>query len=308
MSKTVLITGGSGLVGTRLTEILLECGYQVRHLGRRQTSQNSVKTYTWNIPSRFIEEGALENVNIVVHLAGAGVADQRWTKVRKKEILDSRVESTRLLLDRISTSKGQIDTVIAASAVGIYGSDTGDAWMEETTPAGEGFLAEVTESWENEIARFVELNLRVVTLRIGIVLSARGGALPKIAQPLKMGAGAAIGSGKQYMSWIHIDDLCRMVIQSIESVDINRVFNAVAPAPVTNKEFTAQLASILEKPLWLPNVPAFVLKAAMGEMSQIVLGGNRVSSKKIEATGFEFEYRDLRSALQAIYNTESGNK
>ena len=242
-----------------------------------------------------------------MHLAGASVAEKKWSEERKQEIIDSRVNTTRLLFDKLAGDGYPCDTVIAASAIGIYGADSGATWVDENSPAGKGFLAKVTELWEREIARFNEINLRVVTLRTGIVLSSRGGAFPKIAQPIKLNLGAVLGSGEQYMSWIHIDDLCHIIKAAIEKLQFSGVYNAVAPAPVTNKEFTRILAKKLNKPLWLPAVPGWVLRASLGEMAQLVLGGNRVSSKKITDHRYSFEYADLPAALEAVLNGENGN-
>ena len=302
MSNSVLITGASGLVGTALTEVLLKNHYQVSHLGRSRTSKKSVKSYIWDIKRGFIEEGAIESANIVVHLAGAGVADKPWTESRKQEIMQSRVQSTRLLFEKLASIEHQCEAVVAASAIGIYGMNTGADWVDEESTAGTGFLVDVVRQWEQEITRFEQLNLRVVTLRTGVVLSDEGGALPKIAKPIKMNVGAAIGTGDQYMSWIHIDDLCGIILSAIRDGHYQGVFNAVAPNPVTNKQFTKILAQVLNKALWLPPVPGMVLKMALGELAQVVLGGNRVSAKKIVAQGYHFEYGELTPALQAIYD------
>jgi uncharacterized protein (TIGR01777 family) len=306
MPKTVLITGASGLVGTRLTEILLERGYQISHLGRRKTSKKSVKSYTWDITKGFIEEGALENANIVVHLAGAGIADKRWTKKRKEEILQSRVQTTKLLYRKLATVKSPCEAFISASAIGIYGLNTGGAWLSEESPPGNGFLAEVTRHWEREIARFEELKLRVVTLRIGIVLSKRGGALPKLAQSVRMNLGAALGSGKQFMSWIHIDDLCGIIAKAIDDNKLAGIFNAVTPNAVTNEEFTRTMARVMRKPLWLPAVPGWVLTIMLGEMAQLVLGGNRVAANKIQSLGYEFIFAELRPTLEVLLGKDQG--
>lgn len=300
MPLNVLITGGSGLVGTALTALLLDKGYQVSHLGRSRTSKKDVKSYIWNIREGFVENDALESANIVVHLAGAGIADQRWTDSRKEIILQSRVQSTRLLYTKLAKAEGICETVVAASAIGIYGMDTGDSWLDESSAVGEGFLAEVTSQWEKEIERLNELKLRLVTLRTGIVLSENGGALPKMAKPVRMNVGAVLGSGKQYMSWIHIDDLCRMILMAIENQSLSGVYNAVAPNPQTNETFTRTLAQVLNKSIWLPPVPELALKLAMGEMAQVVTGGNRVSSRKIASSGYQFRYPELTTALQDI--------
>ncbi len=304
MPKSVLITGASGLVGTRLTEVLLINGYQVSHLGRYKTSKKSVKSYIWDISKGFIEEEALESANIVVHLAGAGVADKRWTKKRKEEILQSRVDSTRLLFNKLASIVSPCEVFISASATGIYGLNTGDIWLSEKSPVGDGYLAEVTRRWEQEITRIQELKLRVITLRVGIVLSNRGGALPKLAQTVRWQLGAALGTGKQYMSWIHIDDLCQIINKAIVDTDLAGIFNAVAPNAVTNEEFTSKMAQVMKKHLWLPAVPAWVLKVMLGEMAELVLGGNRVSSKKIQSMGYEFNYTEVLPALNRLLGEE----
>lgn len=300
MPKMVLITGASGLVGTKLTEVLLEKGYNVSHLGRQRTSKKYVKPYIWDIPKGFIEDGALENANIVVHLAGAGVAEKRWTKFRKQEILQSRVQTTRLLFNNLAGRHSPCELVVAASAVGIYGLDTGSKWQSEDTPPGDGFLAGVTKVWEQEIRKLEELKLRVVTLRTGIVLSNLGGALPKMVLPVRYNMGAALGSGKQYMSWIHIADLCAMFTKAIEDSSLNGVYNAVAPCPVTNSEFTRCLADAMGKKLWLPRVPGLGLRILLGEMAQLVLGGNRVSADKICSWGFKYQFDKLQPALESL--------
>ena len=300
MSKRVLITGASGLVGTKLTEILLEMDYDVSHLGRSKTSKKSIKSYIWDIDKGFIEDGALENANIVVHLAGAGVADERWTNKRKQKILNSRVQSTSLLYRKLALLNASCEAVIAASAIGIYGLNTGDTWLHEGAPSGDGFLAMVTKQWEQEITRLEELNLRVVTLRTGIALSEKGGALPKITQSIGLNMGAVLGSGDQYMSWIHLDDLCTLFVKAIEDLDVRGVFNAVAPNPVTNREFTMTLARVMDKRIWLPSVPGMVLKSLLGELATVVLGGNRVSPNKIQSFGFHFQFEELEPALEDI--------
>ena len=301
MTKNILITGASGLVGTRLTKLLLDQGYQVSHLGRERSSQNHIKSYIWNIKDGFIEEGAIETSNFIVNLAGASVAE-RWTDSRKRMILDSRLQTTRLLFDKLHSVQHQCEAVISASAIGYYGMDTEDQWLDEEAEPGTGFLANVTQQWEQEITRIEQLNIRVVAFRIGIVLSKLGGALPKIAQTVNANVGAVLGSGEQYMSWIHIDDLCRMIQQAISDRNVNGIYNAVAPNPVTNKEFTTTLAQVLNKTIWMPPVPGFLLKIALGEMAGLVLGGNRVSPAKMESTGFQFNYTELEAALEDILN------
>jgi hypothetical protein len=216
--------------------------------------------------------------------------------------MDSRVNSTRLLYKYLSGLTNKPEVFISASAVGIYGFDTKDNLMDEDSPAGSDFLSEVVKAWENEVDKIADLGIRVVKLRIGIVLAKDGGAYPKIAAPIKFGVGAALGSGDQFMSWIHIDDLCKMFLHAIGSINMKGSFNAVASNPVTNREFTKVVAEELGRPLFLPNVPSFVLKLALGEMSNIVLGGNKVSNQKILNAGFNFQHDKLNTAIQEINN------
>lgn len=301
MSKNVLITGGTGMIGRRLTQILQEKGYEVSHLSRSRKNDQPVKTYVWDIQKQEIEPEALQKADYIIHLAGAGVADKRWTESRKKVILKSRTESTRLLHNTLSNlGDRRLKAFISASAIGIYGADTGSAEIYETSPKGDDFLSDVVKRWEAVVDDINKLNIRTVKLRIGVVLSMEGGALPRIVQPIKLGAGAPLGSGQQYTSWIHVEDLCRMFIYALEQQDIEGVYNAVAPRPVTNKQLTQSAAQTLHKPLFLPNVPGFAIRLAFGEMASIVLGGNKVSSKEIEQKGFKFQYPNIDNALKDL--------
>lgn len=301
MSKQVLITGGTGLVGSHLTHLLIENNYNVSHLSRSANNDGPVKTYAWDIEKQTMDPEALAKADYVIHLAGANVSAHRWTKDYKHKILQSRTASARLLYKTVNgLKKHSIKAFISASGINIYGDDTGSAEIIESSPHGDGFLAEVCEKWEAGADNMKELGMRVVKLRTGVVLSSEGGALVKIATPVKLGAGAPLGSGKQYVSWIHIHDLCRMYQASMENEKYEGAYNAVAPRPVTNEELTKAIAKVLGKPLFLPNVPAFALKLAFGELANIVLGGSKLSSQKIEETGFNFQYRDVESALRNL--------
>ncbi len=296
--QRVLITGGTGLVGQRLSELLTENNYEVAHLSRNPT-KGKYETFYWNVKKNEIDKEAIKNSDVVIHLAGASVVGKRWTKKWKREIYDSRINSTRLLVDSIRNHNSRLNYFISASAIGFYGWDTGDQPVDEGTEKGEGFLADVVADWENEVSKLDEFGVKNAKARIGIVLSDNGAALVEMMRPIKMGFGAALGSGKQYMSWIHVDDLCQLFIHLLKNEETG-IFNAVAPEPTTNRDFTEQLAKKLKKPLFLPNVPSLALRLMLGEMQVMLTGGNKVSSKKIEQTGFNFQYPSLHSALKNL--------
>jgi uncharacterized protein (TIGR01777 family) len=293
----ILITGGSGLVGTQLSEQLTKDGHEVSHLSRTIGGSN-YPTFKWDLKKGFIDEEAFVGLDHIIHLAGAGVADERWTEKRKKLILDSRVDGVRLLYDYVSKLDVKLKSFVSASAIGIYGGDTGDVLLKEDSPYGNDFLAEVVKSWEAETDKFSKIT-KVAKVRIGIVLSEKGGALPEILKPIKLYAGAPLGTGEQYLSWIHINDLCA-IFAHVVSENLQGVYNATAPNPVTNEAMTKAIAKTVVKPLFLPNVPAFVMNLMLGEMAQIVLGGNKVSGERIIQTGFRFEYDLLQDALRDL--------
>ena len=304
MSK-VLITGGTGTVGTRLTAILLQKGYEVAHLSRSDKSTTpNVKNYVWDIKKGYIQPEAFENLDYIVHLAGAGVADERWTDERKKEILESRTLSTQLLCNKLNETKTPLKAFVSASAIGIYGFDTGDKLLTEDSPISSQFLADVVKKWEEEVQKIASIGLpngiRVAKLRIGIVLSNKGGALVEMSKPVRLFAGAALGTGKQCLSWIHVDDLCKMFVFAIENNNISGEYNAVGTSATTNEILTKSIAKALGKPLFLPNVPAFALNLLLGEMAGMILGGNNVSSEKIQKAGFSFDYTDLDIAVKNL--------
>ena len=286
------------MVGTRLSELLIEQDYTVSHLSRSPGDDSSpITTYLWDIKQQYINPEAIPQADYIVHLAGAGVADQRWTDQRKQAILKSRTESTRLLHHALSQQDHSIKAFVSASAIGIYGTDTGDTLLTEESPAADDFLADVVVQWEAVVDTIEALGIRTVKHRIGIVLSDKGGALVPVARTVRWGVGAPLGSGQQYMSWIHLDDLCRLFIYALENETMTGVYNAVGPQPITNQAFTKETARVLHRPLWLPNVPAFALKAALGELSSVVLGGNRVSDQKIKDAGFEHKFNKIEVAL-----------
>jgi uncharacterized protein (TIGR01777 family) len=297
--KHILLTGGTGLIGSNLTKQLLDKGYRVSHLSRSSPKDSQVKTFLWNVEKGEIDEHCIDGVDTVVHLAGAGIADKRWTDKRKKEIVDSRTKSIALIYNLLGRKKHQVSSIISASATGYY-SNRGDELMTETSSPSNDFMAKCCIEWEAAVDKGKQLGLRVVKFRTGVVL-ANGGALSKMAMPVKLYVGSPLGNGRQWVPWIHWQDVINMYFYGIENNKVEGVFNMVAPNPVTNKQLTQAIAGQLHKPLWLPSVPAFFLKLLMGKMSTIVLGSTKVSAQKIEDAGFKFKYPGITSALKNIY-------
>jgi uncharacterized protein (TIGR01777 family) len=296
----ILITGGSGLIGKGLTELLLAKGYTVSHLSRKTGKDKRIKSYQWNVELGYIDDQCLNGVDTIIHLAGSGIADKRWTKKRKKDLIDSRTQSIGLIYDLMRRKPNLVKHVISASATGYY-SDRGDELLTEDSPAAKDFLGYCCVMWEQAVDNGKDLNLRIVKLRTGVVLSKKGGALPPLALPIKFGIGTALGTGKQWIPWIHIKDAIDMYLYAIENTTLQGVYNMVAPNPVTNKQLTKAVAKQLRRPYWLPNIPSFVLKALFGKMSLVVLGSTKVSAEKIKNAGFQFEYPELVEALKEIY-------
>ncbi|RAI94938.1 TIGR01777 family oxidoreductase [Algoriphagus yeomjeoni] len=294
--KNILISGGSGLIGQKITQLLELKGYSVAWLSRSKQKQ---KSFLWDLDKQTIETEAVEWADAIIHLAGAGVADKRWTDERKKLILDSRIDSSKLLYTAVENATEKPNTFISASAVGYYGFNTGTSLMDEMHEPGSDFLARTVVAWENEVKKMEELHLRTVMLRIGIVLDANGGALGEMMKPP---IAAPLGTGDQWMSWIGIEDLARMFVFALEKTTLQGVFNAVAPNPATNQQLTQAAAKAKGKPYVGIGVPGFVLKLVLGKMAAMVLGGNRVSSQKIQKAGFDYECPDLVPALKHIYN------
>lgn len=292
----ILITGASGLVGTRLTQVLQERGHEVSHLGRSKKS-GSIKSFVWDVNSGTIDLQALQNTDVVVHLAGAGIADERWSKKRKQEIRESRTKSTALIVQKLNEGNNSVKALVSASAIGYYGMTLEATEFTEEHKPGTGFLADVVIAWEREADQLK--NKRLVKIRIGVVLSKNDGALTEIAKPVRVGFGAPLGTGEQYVSWIHLDDLCAMFVKAVEDESMQGPYNATAGA-VTNRELTKAIAKTLHRPLWLPAVPGFVLKIFLGEMADLVLYGSNVASNKIRQAGFPFKFETLEKALSNL--------
>ena len=299
-NKHILITGGTGLIGRLITEELLDRGYSVSHLSRKPGSNPKVRTYLWDVYKGYIDENCLEEIDTVLHLAGENIAGKRWTDKRKKEIIDSRTKSIALIYRLIKSKPNQVNTIISASATGYY-SDRGDELLTETSPPNNDFIAQCCTEWENAVDKGRELGLRIVKFRTGIVLNKKEGALLEMAKPIKLWLGAPFGSGQQWIPWIHWQDVVDMYLYAIEDINLSGVYNMASPNPVTNQQFTKAVAKELRRPVWPINVPAFVFRLLMGEMSTIVLGSTRVSAEKIEKDGFPFSYPELSEALKEIY-------
>lgn len=300
MSKHILLTGGSGTLGKDLTQLLLSKGYTVSVLSRKPGNDPQVKTFTWDIAKGKIDENCIDGVDTIVHLAGAGIADERWTNERKKELIMSRTRSIALIYELLSKRTNIVTSVISASGIGYY-SDRGNELLTEDGEPSRDFLGECCIQWEKAVNEGEKLGLRIVKFRTGVVLTTQGGALSKLAMPIKFGVGSPLGSGKQWVSWIHHRDVANLYLYGIENDNLSGVFNMVAPNPVTNEDLTKAVAKQLHRPLWLPNVPAFILKLLLGEMSTLVLGSTRVAAAKIQNTGYNFLYTDLESALIELY-------
>ena len=302
-----MITGGTGLVGTALTKHLVDKGYQVIILSRNedQTSSSSSVTFArWDVEKQTIDNNAIAKADYIIHLAGAGVADKRWSEKRKKEIVESRTQSSALLVKALSETANNVKAVISASATGWYGADEkrfrGKKGFTEDAPADGEFLGETCRLWEESISPIGRLGKRLVKLRTGIVLSNDGGALHEFKKPVKFGVASILGNGKQVVSWIHIDDLCRLYIYSIEH-EISGVYNAAAPTPVTNGNLVMRLAAKLKGSFFVPMyVPGFLIRLIFGEMSIEVLKSVTVSSDKIRNEGFTFLYPSIAAALDQL--------
>lgn len=291
----VLITGGTGLIGQALRQKLLAEGHRVSILSR------SGGDYTWDVAKAYFQPEALEGADAVVHLAGAGIADKRWTEARKRELIGSRVDSSALLIHALKTIPNNVKVVLSASAIGIYGADSGEVCCEETSPAGADFLATCTQAWEGSISGVEALGIRLVKFRIGLVLSAKGGIFPVLCRPIRYLVGAVLGHGKQWQSWIHVDDLVGMFRLGLADETLKGVFNAVSPGAIRHREMTQKIARAMHKPLLLPPIPGFLLRLALGEMACLVLGGNLVSADKIQKEGkFTFTYTRLEDALKEL--------
>lgn len=293
--KSIAVSGATGLVGAALSEQLHDRGDSVYRITRNSRVE-SMHDLVWNTADGLINPQRLSGLDAVVHLAGENIAEGRWNDVKKARIRSSRVEGTRKLVEQMVRCEQPPQTLVCASAIGFYG-DRGDQILTEDSPAGEGFLPAVCREWEEATSAARDAGIRVVNVRIGVVLSSKGGALQKMLLPFKLGVGGKVGSGKQYWSWISLHDLVRILMFAVDRQDLSGPVNAVAPNPVTNLEFTRDLGAVLHRPTVLP-MPGFAAKLALGQMAQdLLLASARVSPERLLASGFEFDYAALPEAL-----------
>jgi uncharacterized protein (TIGR01777 family) len=303
--QTVLITGGTGMVGQGLTNYLIDRGYAVIVLTRsdKTSTRLQLSFAKWDIEKQYIDPVALQQADIIVHLAGESVATKRWSKKRKEEIIQSRVQSGALLVKALTEQKHKVKTVISASAIGWYGPDTPHSLANgftETDPFDPSYLGTTCKQWEESMQAIKQLGIRLVTFRIGIVFNKRGGALAEFIKPARFGIATILGPGTQIVSWIHQQDLCKMIGYAAENVTMEGVYNAVSPQPVNNKDLVNAIATKMNRFYITLRVPVFVLNIILGEMSIEVLKSANVSSKKIQTAGFEFEYPTLVAALSQL--------
>jgi uncharacterized protein (TIGR01777 family) len=294
----ILITGGSGFIGTQLTKLLMANGYEVNWLTRKINSSVDIPQYLWNWEKKKIETSAIEKADAIINLAGANVGARRWNAKWKKEIYDSRIRSTEFLFEMVSQHPGKLKAFISASATGYYGCVTSEKIYNESDSPGTDFLANTCNDWETAANKFAEAGIRTVIIRTGVVMSDKSEAYKKICLPIRYGVGASIGSGNQFFSWIHLDDLCNIYLKAICDERLRGVFNAVAPEYITNSQLTKALAKHFNKPVWLPNIPSTVIKILFGEIANSLLKGSRISSEKLMRAGFEFKYPGIDQLMK----------
>lgn len=299
----ILITGATGLIGTELVKLLVSKNHEVNYLTTVKSKIDSKPNYQgfyWNPQEGKIDENAIQGIDAIVHLAGANIA-QRWTNKYKQEIIESRTLSSQLLYNLVKKHPNNVKQIISASGTAIYPDSISKVYYETSTESEDSFLSNVVKRWEESVDTFQVLGIKVCKFRTGIVLSNAGGALPEMVKPIKMGFGAVMGSGKQMQSWIHIRDLAALYYFAIEN-QLDGVYNAVSPNPVSNQDLTKVIAKTLKKPLWLPNIPKFIMKLILGEMCNLLFSSKNLSAKKISGIGFQFQFPRIDRAIADLYS------
>jgi len=297
-NNNVLVAGGSGLIGLELISLLKEKGYGIHVLSRSKKNIAGTVVFKWDIEKRYIDPEALRGVHTIINLAGSGVAEKAWTAERKADLLNSRVQSTRLLFDALSSYAHTVETYISPSGIGIY--PEGNDWLTEETPQASTFLAGICRQWENEAQTFKEKRIRTCIFRFGLVLSPKGGMLKELLTPFKFGIAPVFGNGKQWQSWVHMDDVCNALLFVVENKNISGIYNLVAPQPVSNVEMINTIQSIKKGFSIKAPVPQFVLRLFLGERAEIVASNQKVRSDKIEKAGFVFKYPNVTDALRNL--------
>ncbi|WP_452600027.1 TIGR01777 family oxidoreductase [Pontimicrobium sp. MEBiC01747] len=297
----VLITGATGLIGKEIVEKCHNKGIAVNYLttNKSKISKNeNYKGFYWNIETNTIDVDCIKDVDVIIHLVGASIS-KRWTDKQRKAILDSRIKTTALLHNTLKNNEHSVSHIISASAIGYYPDSLTKYYTEQDKDVNTSFLGEIVQKWEAAVDDFKTLNIAIAKIRIGIVFSSKGGAFPQLSKPIKYGVGAAMGTGKQWMSWIHIADLTNIFMHVLKH-KLEGVYNAVAPNPSTNMEVTKAIAKQVKRPLLLPNIPRFIMALVLGDMHAILFQSQRVSSQKIEENGFNFKYYTLNTALSEL--------
>lgn len=300
MPKNILITGATGLIGRQLIPYLQMQGHRISVLSRKKMNIDGATVFVWDVEKQTIETDALKGIETIIHLAGEGIADKSWTTKRKAQIIDSRVKSAQLLYKTIRETNSTLTTFVSASAVGYYGDRKGEFLNESDNP-GHGFLSDCCIQWEAAADEGIAMGIRVVKIRIGLLLSEKDGALAAMARPIKFFIGAPLGSGKQWVPWIHIDDVIGIFTKAVEDETMQGAYNAAAPYPATNKLVVKRIAWHLSRPVWPIHVPKMVLNAILGELSILVLMSSNTSAQKILDAGYQFKFLDLDEALREIY-------
>lgn len=296
--RTVLITGASGYISGHLQQKLKANGYRIRTLTTNMLNSNVEDTFYWNPETEDINRKVFDSVDYIIHLAGASISGGRWTNKRKQLIIDSRVNSAKLLFDKVQLYKVPLKAFISASATGYYGATTSETIFDEDSLPSTDFLGNVCVQWEAAADKFQELGIRTVKIRTGVVLSTDSPALRKMSLAIKLGIGSPLGTGKQYIPWIHIYDLCNIYLKSIQDKTFSGAYNAVAPQHITNKELMKTLAKAYKRPFWFPKVPGFILKIMLGEMADILLKGSRVEAKRLMQKAFIYSVPEITDALR----------